>query len=134
MISVVGGASTNLTEQDGLALVCSSSNYYPPTSITWFKNANILTTSSRIGINETSMMVEGGLYSIQSTLTIPSTLTTDTGAYYCKAIIQVDGLDEPLIARVENDVSVLVQGSSPKAHDTIAAVLTSFFLSLAHST
>ena len=110
VISLVDATSTNLTEQDGLALVCTASNYYPSTSISWFKNTNMLTSSSRIGITEMTTTVESGLYNTQSNLNIPSTLTADTGAYYCKATLQIDGLDQSLAIRVENDISILVQG------------------------
>ena len=56
-------------------------------------------------------MQNNGLYQTRSTLSIANTLTSDTGAYYCKAILQVDGLTQPVIVRVDEDVNVMVQGT-----------------------
>lgn len=55
-------------------------------------------------------MQSSGFYQTQSNLSIASTLTSDTGAYYCKAILQVDGLTQPVIVRVDEDINVMVQG------------------------
>ena len=102
--------STTLTEQDPLNLICSTSDYYPRTSITWFKGATTLNPTSRIDITEASYMQNSGLYQTQSNLNIANTLTSDTGAYYCKAMLQIDGLDQPVTVRVDGDINVMVQG------------------------
>ena len=103
-------ASTNLTEQDSLNLVCSSSEYYPRTSISWFKSDTPVNPTSRIDITETFEILESGLYQTQSNLSIASTLTSDSGAYYCKAILQVDGRSQPVTVRADGDINILVQG------------------------
>ena len=106
-----GSGSSSLTEEDSLVLTCSASDYYPRTSITWFKNTNSLSQTSRIEITEVSSMNLGsGLYTTQSDLRIASTRTTDSGAYYCKAILRVDGLDQLVAARVDGNISIQVQG------------------------
>lgn len=106
-----GSGSSSLTEEDSLALTCLASDYYPRTSITWFKNTNSLSRTSRIEITElSSLNLASGLYTTQSDLRIASTLTTDSGAYYCKAILQVDGLDQLVTVRVDGNISIQVQG------------------------
>lgn len=56
------------------------------------------------------MNLDNELYRTWSNLTILSTLTSDSGAYYCKAILQVDGLAQPVIVTVDEDVNIMVQG------------------------
>ena len=102
--------STTLTEQDSLRLICSTSDYYPRTSITWLRGSTTLSRTSRIIITETSNAVDGGLYQTQSTLSIASTLTSDTGAYYCKAILQIDDRIPVVTVRVDGDLNIMVQG------------------------
>ena len=100
-----------LTEEDSLVLSCTAADYYPRTRITWFKGANTLSATSRIDISDVSVNLDSGLYRTESNVTIASTLTTDSGAYYCKAILRVDGLDQPLTVRVDGNISVSVQGT-----------------------
>ncbi len=54
-------------------------------------------------------MQDSGLYQTQSNLSIASTRTSDTGAYYCKAVLQIDGLDRQITVRVDEDVNIMVQ-------------------------
>ena len=75
----------------------------------------MLNTSPRLSITQSFSTLESGLYSTQSNLTIANTLTTDTGAYYCRAVLQVEGLARPVIDRVEGDLSILVQGKRIRA-------------------
>ena len=105
-------ASPDLAEGDGLELVCSASDHYPRTSITWLKGATTLSQTSRIDIAERSMSLDNGLYQTWSNLTIASTLTSDSGAYYCKAILQVDGLAQSVAVRVDRDINIMVQGKT----------------------
>ena len=108
--SFTADGTSALTEEDRLVLSCSAADYYPRTRITWFKGANTLSTTSRIDISDVSVNLDSGLYRTESNVTIASTLTTDSGAYYCKAILRVDGLDQPLTVRVDGNISVSVQG------------------------
>ena len=102
--------SATLTEQDPLSLVCSTNDYYPRTAINWLKDGIALRPSSRIDITDASNMQASGLYQTQSTLSIANTRTTDAGAYYCKVILQIDGLDRQITVRVDGDINIMVQG------------------------
>lgn len=102
--------SATLTEQEPLSLICSTNDYYPQTSINWFKGDTALNPSSRIDITGANSMQDSGLFQTQSTLSIANTRTSDTGAYYCRVVLQIDGLDQQITVRVDGDVNVMVQG------------------------
>ena len=56
------------------------------------------------------MTQDNGLYQTQSNLTIASSGTTDSGDYYCKGTLRVDGLDQLVPVRVDGNISLMVQG------------------------
>ena len=77
---VLDPVSINVTRvEDNIVLSCSATGF-PAPAIVWYHNNTAITTMGRVNITSSSSH-----YQTNSTITITSSMTNDTGDYYCNA-------------------------------------------------
>ena len=77
----------NVTRNHSITLNCSATGY-PAPSITWQHNRTIISEISRVRISNTS-----SYFQTTSTLTVTSSMTNDSGRYFCTATSSVTEFD-----------------------------------------
>ena len=92
--------SMNVTRNHSITLICSATGY-PAPSITWQHNRTTISETSRVCISSTS-----SYFQITSTLTVTSSMTNDSGRYFCTATSYVTEFNSVN----STEALVLVQG------------------------
>ena len=106
---VLDPVSINVTRvEDNIVLSCSATGFPAPT-IVWYHNDTAITTMGRVNIASTSSH-----YQTNSTVTITSAMTNDTGDYYCNITSSVSAFG-PVSSSV---ALVLVQGQCVLVYNT----------------
>ena len=79
-VVVLDPVSINVTRvENNIVLSCSATGF-PAPAIVWYHNDTAITTMGRVNITSSSSD-----YQTNSTITITSSMTNDTGDYYCNA-------------------------------------------------
>lgn len=104
-LTLLGQPPAPLTEQDQLMLECYVVEGWPQPAITWLLNGVPVFSSSRVEIITETGNTENGLYYVNSTFTIFSVITGDSGNYSCRANLGIP--DTPSLV---GTASVIVQG------------------------
>ena len=107
--SLVPGGWFVVNQTSSVTFVCAATGIPAPT-IQWYRGNMLLNgTNSRITINDTVFsMPFGDVASVGSSLSIDSTLGSDSGTYRCMA---TNNLNDMEIGIDEENVALFVQGS-----------------------
>ena len=100
-----------VNQTNPVTFVCTATGIPAPT-IQWYRGSMLLNgTNSRITVNDTaSSMPVGDVASVGSSLTIDSTLGSDSGTYRCVATNNLINIDDMEIGSDEENVTLFVQG------------------------
>ena len=109
--NIIVSGTTSITETNEIVLSCIAANSYPQTSLTWFRNNQLLVPSSAVLIS-TSVTVDKftGLYTVNSTLRMLSAKTFDSGRYTCHT--SAIPISNPVLHPVSDSIDVVVTGKS----------------------
>ena len=91
-LDLIGESNRQLTEKDQLVLECIATNGFSQPFFTWLLNGVPLFSSDRVQINTVTNQENDGLFTVNSTLTILSTLPSDSGVYTCRANLEASSL------------------------------------------
>ena len=100
-----------VNQTDPVTFVCTATGIPAPT-IQWYIGSMLVNgTNSRITVNDTVFsMPVGDVASVGSSLTIDSTLGSDSGTYRCVATNNLINIDDMEIGIDEENVTLFVQG------------------------
>ena len=121
--SLAPGGRFVINQTNPVTFVCAATGIPAPT-IQWYRGNLLLNgTNSRITINDTvSSMPFGDVASVGSSLSIDSTLGSDSGTYRCVATNNLINMNDMEIGIDEENVTLFVQGSLIiSAHNYLAS-------------
>ena len=115
--SLAPGGRFAINQTNPVTFVCAATGIPAPT-IQWYRGNMLLSgTDSRITINDTVFsMPFGDVASVGSSLSIDSTLGSDSGTYRCVATNNLINIDDMEIGIDEENVTLIVQGTFSTAY------------------